>query len=119
LTPSGIFLVSPSGGHSFSTTTTSGTSNLTAYTDQLDGFGNPQGTLEPLAGGRSVSASITSSNPAFGTVTTSVTITGNNDTGTATFTPVSAGTTSITIGTPSGWSTVTAAWATVTATVTQ
>jgi hypothetical protein len=89
----------------FNATVGGGTATITVYMAQLDPATNNVVALQALAGGKSVSVNLTSSVPSVGTIASPVTISGGpfSATGVATqFTPVSAGTTFVTIATPSG-----------------
>jgi hypothetical protein len=103
---------------SFSTTTAQPTA-LTVLLGQL----NPTtlafaGVQELRTGAAAVTVTLGSSNTAVGTIPSSVTFTAGSDELTASFQPLTAGTTNLTITTPSGFSTPTPTSATqITATV--
>jgi len=110
LTPSGIVIAGPNGpGFPFNTPLSSGNQPLSVSTAQLDTSGNFV-QVQPLAGAASVVVNLSSSNASVGTVPASVTIVpGNsaNGTATATFHPVTTGTTNISLSQPSGFSAAT------------
>ena len=104
MTASGAVLGSPFGlGLPFYTTTlTSGPVQFTVSMAQL----NPDNTLaevQQLAGGKSVTVSLTSSTASVGTISTSVTITGGSDNAVATFKPIATGTTNVAVVKPAGF----------------
>jgi hypothetical protein len=104
LTPSGVLIRGgPANAPSFTTTTTSGPSTLTVFVIPLNNDGSPTGDIGQLAGGSPLSVSLTNDSPTVASVTTPVTITGGNMSGTAQFTPSSSGTAHITAVTPPGW----------------
>jgi hypothetical protein len=77
---------------------------VTVSTALLDS-GNAFIATQPLAGGQTVSVSITNSNPGIGTVSSPVTITGGSDGNTGTFTPLAVGETVLGAVTPAGYTT--------------
>jgi PKD domain-containing protein/K319-like protein len=106
LAPSGIVLASPYGlgftAFPFSIAVANGPTPFTIYTAQLNSD-NSFGAYQELAGGTSISVSLSSSNAGAGTISSPVTIAGGTSSATATFTPVTAGSTAITVGVPTGF----------------
>jgi len=97
LAPSGVVITGPttvelSGGPQ-------GLSVITAYLDSTGAPVNPQA----LAGGPSLAVTLHNSNSAAGTVPGTVTITPGNNSATATFTPLGAGITTVSVDQPAGW----------------
>ena len=115
LVPSGVIWENGN----FSTTPTAPPTSLTLAMVQL----NPTtlanaGVQELRTGATPVTVTLGSSNTAVGTISTSVTFTADVSSVTASFQPLTAGTTNLTITTPSGFSTPTPTTATqITATV--
>jgi len=108
LARSGFVLQTPAGvadgTRPFTTTTSSGDSQLTVIAGLLDASGNYTGTSQAIAGGRTVSVNVTSSNTAVGTITTSpVTISTGNNIATTSFHPVANGSTTVSLSTPAGF----------------
>ena len=106
LAPSGIVLASPYGlGFTtlpFSIAVANGPTPFTLYTAQLNPD-NSVGIIQELAGGNSISVSLSSSNAGAGTISSPVTIAGGATSATATFTPIKAGSTLITVAVPTGF----------------
>jgi hypothetical protein len=75
---------------------------LIAWTAQLDAQTHRSAdiTVQPLRAGMQLTVPLTNSNPAVGTIASQVTITGGSDNGSVDFTPLSAGTTEISVVTP-------------------
>lgn len=96
--PSG-FVIST---NDFSTTTFSGTSGISVFSAYLDASMKSVLSL-PLNPGVSVSVPLTSSNTAAGTVISPVTVNGGSSNASATFNPLAAGTTTVSVGTPAGF----------------
>lgn len=106
LAPSGIVIAGPFGvGLSFFSTSLAagGTTPLSISTAQLDPSTGEFVSIQPLAGGQSVSIFLNNSVPSVGSVVSPVTLTGGNDTVTSTFKPLSQGSTLISVNTPSGF----------------
>jgi hypothetical protein len=104
LTPSGLALQGPFGiGVPFSTRVGSPPTAFTVVTAQLDPGTNAVVIQQPLRGGFSVTASLTSSNPAVGSIETPVTITSGADGAVSNFTPAAAGSTQITLQQPANF----------------
>jgi hypothetical protein len=105
--PSGVVIAGPFGLHTpfFGASVSGGTTPITVYMAQLDpGTGNPA-AIQALAGGQSVSISLTSSVTAVGTIASPVIMNGGAATanGVVTlFTPVSEGNTVVSVVTPPG-----------------
>ncbi|MDQ6705372.1 MAG: hypothetical protein M3Z85_05340, partial [Acidobacteriota bacterium] len=115
--PSGVVLQGPFGfGRPISTTVSSGPAALGVSTAVLDINGNYIAT-QPLAGGLTLTASLTSSAPAVGIIPAQVTIAGGSDTAPAQFTPKGTGSTTLSVQTPAGYQAAAAAYATLMATV--
>jgi hypothetical protein len=103
LAPSGVVIEGPSGSFPFSAPVGGGNRTLTVSTALLNaglGFVSTQ----PLAGGLSLPVILGNTHSAFGTVTSPVTIAGGSDNATSQFTPVAAGSTTISVTQPSGYS---------------
>ena len=105
LAPSGVILArSGMGVPNLLTTTGAGKTDLVVYTALLDSdlnFVHPQ----PVAGGRSVSVTVTSSNPKAGAVAPStVTLAGGSAVAGVEFRPVTAGQTTLSVSVPEGFS---------------
>jgi len=97
LAPSGLSLTGASGG-SFQTSVGS-PAPLLLRTVRLVSGSNP-GPPQPLRGGFSLSATLTNSNPAVGSVQTPVAIAGGSDSAVSTFTPTGVGSTLISVQQP-------------------
>lgn len=97
LAPSGVVIKSPFGiGANFSMTLGIGNAALEIYTARLDGSGNYVES-QAVAGGMSVSAAVTSSNPSVGVITISpVTIGGGSNMAATEFQPLANGTSTLT-----------------------
>jgi len=93
LTPSGLVLVAPT-GRNFTTSVGAGPTQFILMTAQLDASNNPVGT-QAVRGGLSLSVTLTSANPAVGTIQSPITIPAGTDTVTPTFTPLAAGNTTV------------------------
>jgi hypothetical protein len=108
--PSGIIFANAFGGtpNPLLTTPGSAPSTITVYSARLDGSGNWV-EFQQVAGGLSASVDVTSSNTTVGTVApTTVTILSGNLSNTTTFTPGTAGTTTLNVSvpvTPAGFAT--------------
>jgi hypothetical protein len=101
---SGIEVQGPSGGQGFATTIAGGPVKISLVSAALDSGGNFL-MYQPLAGVASpVTVSLTSSSPATGTISPSATIPAGSGSASATFTPLAAGRTTITVSTPTGYS---------------
>ena len=106
LAPSGIVIAGPFGfGFPLSTNVGAGPQPVTVFTALLDPATNGYVASQPLAGGMTLSVSLTNSNPAVGTVTTPVTISANSDNGVAQFNPLAVGQTTIAVVQPAGYTT--------------
>ena len=124
LAPSGIVFTNSFGGvpNPLLVAVGGSSATVTVRSAILDGSGNWVQT-QPVAGGNSVTVTVSSGNSAVGTVTPSqVTIPGGSESGTTQFQPAGAGTTSINVSVPSspvGFSTPSSTYAAlpVTATV--
>jgi hypothetical protein len=104
LTPSAMYLFTPFGrGANFFTTSGALNSDLIVTVARLTP-GLDFAEVQQLRGGFSTNVTVTSSNPAIGTITTSpVTIAGPNSTGNTQFDPLSVGTTVLEITQPAGF----------------
>ncbi len=99
--PSGFVFISGS----LSTTTLSANSSVRVDSCRLNPVTMAYITSQPLRAGTSVQVDVTSGTTTVGTITNSpLNFTGNVFTTNATFHPVGAGTTTLTLGTPSGFS---------------
>lgn len=106
LYPSGVVITGPFGlGNPLLASLSGGPRVVTLFTAILNPGSRAYLANQPLAGGLSLSVALNNSNPAVGTVTTPVAITGGSESGTAQFTPLSVGTTNISVVTPTGYST--------------
>jgi hypothetical protein len=107
LAPSGVALAGPVGfglPFFYSNLSSGSTSPLTVYTMQLDPSSNNRGTVQPLRGGFQISANLTNSNSAVGSVSPlQVTIGSGSDHADVTFKPLTVGNTTITLIKPSGF----------------
>lgn len=107
LLPSAIYISGPSGRLvSFSVGSTAGAQTLTVNTTTLstDGKNTPTGTPQPLAGNVALNISLSNSNSTAGTLSSSTaTIAAGASSGTVTFTPKTAGTSTIAVTQPTGW----------------
>jgi hypothetical protein len=108
LAPSGIVIDSESNnsfGFPFSVSLAGGTVSIPVETAVLDPSSSAFVNTQPLAGGLTVSVSLTNSNNAAGTIAAPVTITGGSGSANLQFTPVTAGSsTTITAQRPlGGW----------------
>jgi len=106
LTPSGVVLAGPLGvGVSFfnASLAAGGTTPVSAVMAQLDPSTNTYVQTQQLAGGQTVNISFNNSSPGIGTVTSPVTLTGGKDTVNTPFTPLSQGTTVLSVNTPAGF----------------
>jgi len=103
--PSGLTLGSTYGAGFFvPTPATVGTPlPLTVSTVLLDGAGNPVGGPQQLAAGYTLSASLTSSDTAVGTVPPQITITGGQSAAMAQFTPKKTGIAILSVSNPPGY----------------
>jgi hypothetical protein len=117
LNPSGFVVAGPSGQPeqtTFPTTTQAPNSNITVFSAMLDSSLNYL-TQMPLKAG--ISLTVTSTNTAVGTITTSpISIAAGGSSATTQFHPLTSGSTAVTVTQPSGFSTP-AQFAAVTATV--
>ncbi len=102
LTPSGVRIYVPYYPYNILQATAGTTQAVTIQTVQLDSTGNIVGS-QPLAGNQTLTVSLSSSNPAAGTVPATASITGGNDTGTVPFTAKAAGTTTLAVTQASGY----------------
>jgi hypothetical protein len=102
ITDSAVTISGPFGSFPFSTTTSSAASSLTVAMAQLDGSDNFVSTQQ-LAGGLSLTISLSDSNSAIATVPSSVTIMGGSDQTTAAFTPTAVGQAVISVVRPTGY----------------
>ena len=103
--PSGVVIGGTFGlGSGISSALSAGAQSFTVSTAQLDSGGNVVGP-QPLAGGLSLSVNLNNSSPSVGTVPGAVTITGGNSDATGTFTPLTTGSTNISVVQPGGYST--------------
>ena len=102
ITDSAVTISGPFGSFPFSTTTSSAASSLTVAMAQLDGSDNFVSTQQ-LAGGLSLTISLSDSNSAIATVPSSVTIMGGSDRTTAAFTPTAVGQAVISVVRPTGY----------------
>jgi hypothetical protein len=104
LAPSGAVLFAPFKLPAYSTTVAAGPSPFTVSMTQL----NPDNSIvnngvEQVAGGTSVTVSLSTTNAAVGSIASSVTIPGGSDSAVTNFTPVSAGTTTMSVVRPAGF----------------
>ena len=100
LAPSGIVIAGPQGlgNQTFSVSLSAGgTTPVTVYTALLDPFSYNLVAPQQLAGGLSVTVSLSDSNSSVGSITSPVTITGGTDHSTALFTPQAIGQTTISV----------------------
>ena len=105
--PSGFFIAGPSGPGSPSLFTTTGAAptTISVMSAALDSSLNIV-ALQPVAGGTSVTVSVTSSNNSVGTITSpSVTIASGASSATTQFRPAAAGSTTLSAVAPAGFST--------------
>jgi hypothetical protein len=102
LVPSGVVIGGPFGFGSNVTATAGSTPAVIVQTVQLDSSGNVVGT-QPLAGGLTLTANLSSSNTAVGTIPATVSISGGSDTGTVQFTAKAAGVSSLAVAQPPGY----------------
>jgi hypothetical protein len=103
LAPSAVILQGPEGPNSprpFYPVSVGGTVPVTVSTARLDPSTGNFDSLQPLAGGQSVSVSITNSNPSAGTITSPLLIPGGNDSATTQFTATHAGNVVLTVVKP-------------------
>jgi len=110
LTPSGVVISGPFGvGLPFlsASIAAGGSTPIFVQMAQLDPSTNGYSNTQPLAGGQSLNISLTNSNPSVGTLVSPVTLSGGNDTAVSPFTPLTQGSTFITVTTPSGFTTST------------
>jgi hypothetical protein len=108
LVPSGIVIAGPLGlglGFASVSLAAGGTTPLSISTVQLDPATDSIVGVQPLAGGQSISVSLTNSTPGVGTVVSPVTLTGGNDTVTSSFNPLSLGSTTVSVNQPPGFTT--------------
>ena len=101
-TPSGAVIAGPFGLNTpfFGASLSGGTTPITVYMAQLDPGTNAVAGIQALAGGQSVSVSVTSSSPTIGTIASPVIINGGPGTAsgvTTPFTPVSQGSTTVAV----------------------
>jgi hypothetical protein len=101
LAPSGIVILGPS-----NVTLSGGPQNITMYTAQLstDGTNTPVNP-QALAGPSSLTVTLNDTNRGVGTVPASVVISPGANSSVFQFTPVAAGSTSISVVQPNGWTT--------------
>jgi len=111
LAPSGVVISGPNGQGIpfFSASVSGGPVPVTVSFDVLNANGSDSGLSEALRGGiSSVQVSLNSSNPSVGTITSPVTISSGSASATAQFTPLSPGSTTISVAsTPAGFTTAT------------
>jgi adhesin/invasin len=112
ITPSGFVIAGPSGvaGQSFSTTTITGTTQLTLTLMRLDPTNHPA-VIGQLMGGGTASVAVTSGTPSFGSIVDSPAVfTGGESTNSLSpvlFSPASVGSTVLSVVQPAGFSTPT------------
>ena len=105
LRPSGLIIAGPFGpGFPLSAQAGGPSQPVSVMMYQLEAGTNDPVTPQPLAGGRSVTVTLQPNGSATGNIPTSVSISGNNDTGIVQFTPRTAGTGSVGVIQPSGYS---------------
>jgi hypothetical protein len=97
---SGVVIGGPNGAGTGITATAGGTQAVNIQTVAL-APGSP--IPQALAGGLTLTANLSSSNTAVGTVPTSASITGGSDTGTVQFTAKAAGSTTLSVAQPAGY----------------
>ena len=102
LAPSGVVIGGFLGYGSNVMASAGGSQPVSIQTVQLDSSGSVVGT-QPLAGGLTLTANLSSSNPTVGTLPTTASISGGSDTGTVQFTAKAAGLTSLAVAQPSGY----------------
>jgi hypothetical protein len=95
--PSGTVIFSPAGLSFFSTTVAGGPAAFQVANAQLNPADNSFVAIEQVAGGSSVSATLNSSTAGVASVASPVTIPGGSASATATVTPLSAGSTDISV----------------------
>jgi hypothetical protein len=95
--PSGTVIFSPAGLSFFSTTVAGGPAAFQVANAQLNPADNSFVAIEQVAGGSSVSATLNSSTAGVASVASPVTIPGGSASATATVTPLSAGSTGISV----------------------
>ena len=119
LAPSGVVIWGPFGaGADLTTTVAAGNQPVTISMAQLDSSANFVQT-QPLAGGASLTVSLSNTSPTVGTVPSSAVITGGSTSTDVNFTPVNGGgqSTMISVGTPAGGYTKPGQYASLKATV--
>jgi hypothetical protein len=116
LVPSGLIIYGPNGLGSGIIVNAGGTAAVNISTVQLDPSTGHVNGIQPLAGGRTITASLSSSDTNIGTVPATASIAGGTDTGAATFTAKAAGATILSVGAPAGYAT-SAQFTTITAQV--
>ncbi len=99
LTPSGFYWWSGD----VTTTTFSGDSNVVLRLGRLTPGSLTVGTLQPLRAGFTADVAVASSDPAVGTLTSPVTFTGGESQDTASFDPLTGGTTTLSLTQPAGF----------------
>jgi hypothetical protein len=102
LVPSGVVIGGSFGYGSNVMAAAGNTQPVSIQTVQLDASGNVVGT-QPLAGGLTLTANLSSSNSGVGTIPATASIAGGSDTGTVQFTAKAAGTTTLSVSQPSGY----------------
>jgi PKD domain len=104
LTASGAVLAPPLGlgVPFFFTTVASGAAPFTVSMAQLNPD-NSFGTVQQVAGGKSVTVSLNNTSATVGSIASPVTIAGGSDSATANFTPISSGSTTISVVRPTGY----------------
>jgi len=113
MAPSGVVISGPLGfGQPLTTTVNAGPQPVLLYTSRLDGSNAPA-ELQPLAGGLTLSINLSNSNPAVGTVSSPVVITGGNGgteatAGVGQFAPLAVGSTVLSVLAPPGYGVPTA-----------
>jgi hypothetical protein len=101
LVPSGVIIYGTLGASGI-TASAGGAVTINVSTAKLDPAGI---AVLPLAGGQTITASLSSSDTNVGTVPATASITGGADTATFAFTAKAAGSTVLSVGTPSGYTT--------------
>jgi hypothetical protein len=101
LVPSGVIIYGTLGASGI-TASPGGAVTINVSTAKLDPAGI---AVLPLAGGQTITASLSSSDTNVGTVPATASITGGADTATFAFTAKAAGSTVLSVGTPSGYTT--------------
>ena len=104
LAQSGAVLFAPFGLPGYTTSVGAGPVPLTVSIAQLNAD-NSVALVEQVAGGTSVNIGLTTTNSAVGSIAPSVTIAGGTDSAATNFTPLSAGTTMISVVRPAGFGT--------------